>query len=68
VFPNAEPAYRIRIGNVQRRAWRGIPLDSPHASVLPMPLTMTADVTSSEPAKINENASDIVFGDTPKGA
>ena len=68
VFPAAESAYRIRIGNVQRRAWRGIPLDSPNASILPMPSTLPESMTTSEPAKINENASDISFGDTPVGA
>lgn len=68
VFPNVESNYRIRIGNVSRRAWRGIPLESPHASILPMPLK-PADATSAVPAaEIAANASDMVFGDAPQNA
>lgn len=63
VFPNVEPSYRITVGHIQRRAWRGIPIDSPNASVLPMPIPAVTPVP-----EIPKNEDDVSFEDGAAGA
>lgn len=59
-FPDADPTPRIRVGGVQRRAWRGIPIDSPNADIVPI-----APLTTSEPAKIIANGDNASFETDP---
>jgi hypothetical protein len=59
-FPTADPSPRIRIGGVQRRAWRGIPIDSPNADIVPI-----APLTTTEPSKITANGDNIAFENDP---
>ena len=66
VAPDAEASFRIRLGNVQRRAWRGLPMDSPDADVLPLSVSPSHPTTEPgiTPLAIDtENANNVTFGD-----
>ena len=39
VFKGAEPSLPIRVGSIQRRAWRGLPLEPPPAVVAGVPVS-----------------------------
>lgn len=59
-FPDCDHTCRIRVGGIQRRAWRGLPLDSPQADVLPI-----KPLASVEAAKITANGDNVSFETDP---
>ncbi len=66
-IPVAEPSLLITVGGVKRRAWRGLPVDSPNASVLPMPSATAGSATAVEIAVVDDKVDNVSFGTEPSG-
>lgn len=61
VFPTCDHTCRIRVGGVQRRAWRGLPVESPNADILPI-----KPLAPAETAKITANGDSVSFENDPQ--
>lgn len=59
-FPASVPDMRIRVGGIQKRAWSGLPADSPHADVIPIAVAQVPKAVA-----VNAPTPVVVEGDNP---